>query len=283
MRRKDARATAILYNYFYTLLHTEQMQTFPALTLSPIGIAHTPYTDRYAAPRQAEAAEQRTEGVIELFAGHNFEQALTDLAGFEKIWVIYWFHRNTTWKPKVLPPRGRVRRGLFATRSPHRPNPIGLSALTLLDVQGRRLTVENPDMLDGTPVLDIKPYIPYADAFPQAHAGWLDSIPTTLYTVEWSNRAVEQHSILLQHGIDLRPVIEPLLRTDPFPHPYRRIEQEGAAYCMACQSWRIVFTIDSTVVHIADIRSGYTREHVANAPDHTLHQQAAHRAWHGLR
>ncbi len=259
------------------------MSTPNILTLSPIGVIHTPYSERYAAPRQSEASEQRTEGVIELFPGKNFEQALSDIEGFDKIWVLYWFHRNTTWKPKVLPPRGRVRRGLFATRSPHRPNPIGISAVTLLGVQGRMLTIENPDMLDGTPLIDIKPYVPYADAFPEARAGWLDALPQRVFTVVWSEEAAAQNTWLAPHTVDLRSIVDPLLQVDPFPHPYRRITvREDGLYSMACQSWRVAFAIEEDIVRVIGIDSGYTREQVETALGGTLHQQQAHRHWYGL-
>lgn len=93
------------------------------------------------------------------------------------MWIVSWLHLNKHWNPTVVPPRGpRVRRGVLATRAPHRPNQIGLSALRLVGVEGHRLHVEGLDLLDGTPVLDIKPYIPYADAFPDARSGWLDTL-----------------------------------------------------------------------------------------------------------
>jgi tRNA-Thr(GGU) m(6)t(6)A37 methyltransferase TsaA len=143
------------------------------LTLSPIGIIRTPFPDRVSAPRQAPASSGAA-GTIELFPGRDFEHALSDLEGWEYIWVIFWFHLNTGWRPKVLPPRsGRKRRGLFSTRSPHRPNPIGMSVVKLEEVRGLSIHVRNVDMIDGTPVLDIKPYVPYADAFPNAQTGWL--------------------------------------------------------------------------------------------------------------
>jgi tRNA (adenine37-N6)-methyltransferase len=104
-------------------------------------------------------------------------EALHDLEGVERIWVIAHLHLNTGWSAKVIPPRGpRKKRGLFATRSPHRPNAIGLSAVRLLRVDRFTLHVEEIDLLDGTPILDVKPYVPYADAFPGARAGWIDEI-----------------------------------------------------------------------------------------------------------
>src|SRR6476661_462960 len=104
--------------------------------------------------------------------------ALADLEGMEHLWVLSWLHRGGTWAAQVMPPRGpRVRRGLFATRSPDRPNPIGLSAVRLIRVDGCNLHVNGIDLIDGTPILDIKPYVPYADAFPQAKAGWIDAVP----------------------------------------------------------------------------------------------------------
>jgi tRNA-Thr(GGU) m(6)t(6)A37 methyltransferase TsaA len=154
-----------------------------SFTAQVIGHVRSPYKERFGTPRQPTVTEQTLgdraqDATIELLPGMNFEQATADLAGFDYIWVVAWLHLNEDWKPSVIPPRGpKVRRGLFATRSPHRPNPIGLSALRLIKVDGRVLHVRGIDLIDGTPVLDIKPYVPYADAFPAAHAGWLDEIP----------------------------------------------------------------------------------------------------------
>jgi hypothetical protein len=90
--------------------------------------------------------------------------------------VVFWFHQNKGWRPKVLPPRSTSgRKGVFATRAPYRPNPIGLSALKLEKIEGLILHVSDVDMLDGTPVLDIKPYVPYTDAQPAARSGWLET------------------------------------------------------------------------------------------------------------
>ena len=130
-----------------------------SLTLTPIGILHCAQQTRVEAPRQPAAADELS-GVIELLPSRNFEHALEDLAGWERVWVIFWFHHNAGWRPKVLPPRSQSgRKGVFSTRSPHRPNPLGLSALRLEEVDGLRLHVRGVDLLDGTPVLDIKPYV----------------------------------------------------------------------------------------------------------------------------
>ncbi|MDQ6953258.1 MAG: tRNA (N6-threonylcarbamoyladenosine(37)-N6)-methyltransferase TrmO [Mariprofundaceae bacterium] len=144
------------------------------IEMSAIGVVHSPFKERFAAPRQADL-DNPAQGMIELKGGFNFEQALTDLDTFTHIWVICWMHLNQGWNPTVMPPRGSdVRRGLFSTRAPHRPNSMGLSVVKLNKVYKRTLYIEGLDMLDGTPVLDIKPYLPYADAMPDASHGWLD-------------------------------------------------------------------------------------------------------------
>jgi tRNA-Thr(GGU) m(6)t(6)A37 methyltransferase TsaA len=147
--------------------------------LTPIGWVSSPYQRRFGTPQQAAAVDSELEAVLELDAERIPETALTDLVGIERIWVLTFLHRSGTWGPLVRPPRGpRVRRSLFATRSPDRPNPVGLSAVQLVRVDGLRLHVRGVDLLDGTPILDIKPYVPYADAFPSSRAGWIDELAT---------------------------------------------------------------------------------------------------------
>lgn len=161
------------------------------IEMQAIGTVHSPYRERYAAPRQP-ALETAEPATIELCPGMNLEQALADLEGFSHIWVIYWMHLNRGWNPTVVPPRGpKVRRGLFSTRAPHRPNSIGLSAVRLTSIEGRRLHIEDHDMLDGTPILDIKPYIPYTDAHPEASSGWL--VDAGLAEVKTARESEEQN------------------------------------------------------------------------------------------
>lgn len=213
----------------------------------------------------------------------NFEQALEDLAGFERLWLIYWFHRNTTWKPKVLPPRSfkNRKRGVFATRSPHRPNPIGLSLVTLVSIEGRVLKVADTDLLDGTPILDIKPYLPYAEAFPDAKMGWLEEeiLQEENFEIELSGLFKNQHNFLLKNfSVDLLKTISPILKTAPEPHQYRRITQLSEnIFQIAVKSWRVHFSVLKNVVMILEIRSGYGIEEVLKAEENSLHDDAAHR------
>lgn len=153
----------------------------PVFTLRPIGVVRTPYARRMDAPHQPSVVAgtetgQPAEATLELDSWVP-EAALRDLEGFQRLWLIFAFHLSEGWAPLVQPPRGpRAKRGVLATRSPHRPNPLGLSCVELVAVEGRVLRLRGVDLLDGTPVLDLKPYVPYADAFPDAGAGWIDLV-----------------------------------------------------------------------------------------------------------
>jgi tRNA-Thr(GGU) m(6)t(6)A37 methyltransferase TsaA len=153
---------------------------FPRASVSfePIGWVSSPYGRRFGTPQQAAAVGSQAEAVLRLDEERIPTEALRDLVGIERIWVVSWLHRGGTWAPMVRPPRGtREKRSLFATRAPDRPNPIGLSCVRLVRVDGCNLHVQGIDLIDGTPILDIKPYVPYADAFPDSKAGWIDAIP----------------------------------------------------------------------------------------------------------
>lgn len=155
--------------------------SFPdTVALTPIGVVRSGYRERHGTPRQATVTPldgQPRRATIELFTDRVPQQALDSLDGFEYIWVIAWLHLNHHWNPMVRPPReGKRKRGVLATRAPHRPNQLGLSAVKLVAVRKNLVEVEGIDLLDDTPVLDIKPYVPYADAFPGAAAGWVDGL-----------------------------------------------------------------------------------------------------------
>lgn len=154
--------------------------TSATLSCQPIAFVRSPYARRIDAPHQSTVVEG-TETQAAALATIEFvadfpAAAYRDLAGFERIWLVFAFHRSEGWKTEVRPPRGGGKRSVLATRSPHRPNPIGLSAVELVAVGAGVLQVRGVDLLDGTPILDIKPYVPYADAFPASRAGWIDAI-----------------------------------------------------------------------------------------------------------
>lgn len=144
-----------------------------AFTYRPIGVIHSPFKEREGTPIQGTFAPE-AEGTIEIYP--QFEEGLADLEGFSHIWVLYHFHLSEGYKLRVVPFMDDTERGLFSCRAPRRPNPIGMSLVRLLAVKGRTLKVAELDMLDGTPVLDIKPYSPRIDHREGVRCGWLDEI-----------------------------------------------------------------------------------------------------------
>ncbi len=247
------------------------------LVCEPIGVVHSPFSERARAPRQPAAA-QHVHGRIELLPGHGFEHALEDVSAWQYLWVLFWFHKNEGWRPKVLPPRSARRRGLFATRSPYRPNPIGLSVVKLESVEGLSLHVSGVDMLDDTPVLDLKPYVAYTDALSEAAGGWLEGAldPSPRFEVEFTPRARAALDFLAQSfGIELEAPIREVLALGPQQHAYRRIRREGDAFVLAVKDFRARFTLDGTRISVTDLRSGYRPRELATSTDPALD---AHRA-----
>jgi tRNA (adenine37-N6)-methyltransferase len=263
--------------------------TDQTLTLHPIGRIRTSFANKVDAPRQPAAATG-ARGVIELFADRNLEHAVEDLAGWERIWVIFWFDRNTGWRPKVLPPRSTDgRKGVLSTRSPHRPNPLGLSVLRLERIEGLNLHVLDVDLLDGTPILDIKPYVPYTDAFPDSGSGWIvpqagtagAADPGRSFVVGFSPRADAQLEWIAAHSaLPLRERIAGTLMLGPQPHPYRRIKRaRDGSLTLAVQDWRVDFSVEDLQVTVHAIRTGYNATqlaHASGAPDDPV---ALHRAF----
>jgi tRNA-Thr(GGU) m(6)t(6)A37 methyltransferase TsaA len=210
-------------------------------TFKVIGFFHGNTTSKHRAPRQPDAT-LGIDGTIELMKGQDFEQALQDLETFSHIWLIYGFHSAKGWKPMVLPPRGDKKRGVFATRSPYRPNPIGISVVKLVKISGLKIHVQGTDLLDGTPIYDIKPYIPYADSISDANAGWID----TLNHIETEIILSEEMQLLMNDSESAHIIMhaKQILRDSPYPHPYRRIKQVNEnVYEVAIKEWRIQYRI----------------------------------------
>ena len=208
------------------------MKKSTSWTFEPIGVAHTCFKEKFGIPRQPGLVSGAT-GTLKLNPRHEGEDlagALRSLEGFSHLWVIFVFHEHDAkkWKPGIRPPRlgGNRKVGVLSSRSPHRPNPIGLSVVRIEKVNpdakgGPEIEVSGVDLLDGTPILDIKPYIPYADSIPGAVGGWAEEpIPRT--PVEFSAHAEARlKQILSTDGTGryagLRELIVEMLEIDPRP------------------------------------------------------------------
>ena len=144
-----------------------------SMTIKPIGVIHSHLAEAKGSPIQPVYA-QDSEGIVEVY--EPYRQALKDLEGFERIWLIYWFHKASEFRPIVKPYMDTVERGLFATRAPCRPNPIGISPVKLLRIEDGRIYIAQVDILDGSPLLDIKPYVSRFDNFKVERNGWQDRV-----------------------------------------------------------------------------------------------------------
>jgi len=239
-------------------------------SMHPIATFQTAAQHPYDAPRQPGAGAS-AHGAVVLHPGHNYEQALRDLDGVERIWLIYLFHHNRNWKPCVMPPRATRKVGVFATRAPYRPNPIGLSCVRLLKVDGLRIEVGEHDLLDGTPILDIKPYVPYADAFPDSFVAWLDAVPTDNWTVVFTDTASERVAWLEERGAGpIRDFAQNQLQEKPFDTARKRIrESSPGMWTLAYRTWRmdIAADPDERCLTVVRVYSAYTTADLADPHD----------------
>ncbi|MBB3103964.1 tRNA (N6-threonylcarbamoyladenosine(37)-N6)-methyltransferase TrmO [Azomonas macrocytogenes] len=199
-------------------------------SVSPIGYVRSCFQEKFAIPRQPHLAPA-ARGVLELIAPFDQAQALEGLEQVSHVWLLFLFHQTLESQPRlrVRPPRlgGNRMVGVFATRSTHRPNGIGQSVVKLERIEPGRLWLSGIDLLDGTPVLDIKPYVPYADALPNAHNGMAEREPERI-SVEWDENArFQAYAVAQRLGEPLVELIEQCLSQDPrpayqTPEPQRR-------------------------------------------------------------
>jgi len=146
-------------------------KTRDPLSIVPIGIIHSPFTDIAGMPIQPTGA-RGIRGTVDIFG--EYAEGLTDIEGFSHLILIYVFHCCPSYQLTVRPFLDTTSHGVFATRAPRRPNAIGLSIVRLIEVKGTTLILEDVDILDRTPLLDLKPYVPVFDAYPTASSGWLE-------------------------------------------------------------------------------------------------------------
>lgn len=214
-----------------------------------IGTIRSPYKEKFAVPRQPGLVEDGN-GELWLLPPYNQPEAVRGLSEFSHLWVIFVFHQTMEggWRPTVRPPRlgGNTRMGVFATRSTFRPNPLGMSLIELkgIRVHGGDVVLElgSLDLVDGTPVIDIKPYLPFAESHPHAHAGFAQAAPTSDMSVYFSDHAEAQLQQQSHHYPHLRRFITQVLAQDPRPAYHKEEdEREYAVWLLTFNvRWRIV-------------------------------------------
>jgi len=225
------------------------------LTVEPIGILRTPFPDKHGVPRQPGLVPG---AVGELRLRSDLIGGTDGLAGCSHVWLIWWFDRSPAGRAKVRPPRlgGNTRIGVFATRSPVRPNPIGLSVCPLLEIRegGAVLVLGGVDLVDGTPILDVKPYLPYADAIPGATLPWVPGAPE-LVPVRWSPTAADA----VEDRPDLAALITQVLAQDPRPATHKarhRVDGRDAdrSYVTPLRDVRVLWHFDEGAVIVTAVQ-----------------------------
>ncbi len=224
------------------------------MNISPIAYIRTEFPEKFGVPRQSGLADS-LRGTIVFEAEFRNADALRGLEGFSHIWLIWEFSANTTrgeWQPTVRPPRlgGNDRMGVFATRSPFRPNPLGLSCVQIdrieLDTpQGPVIHVRGADLMDGTPIYDIKPYIKYADSRPHSVCGYVDSLQERSLKVvlpEDISAKINDKSVL--------PALVQTLGLDPRPSYHNDPERE---YGLSFAGLNVRFKVSDNVLTVIDI------------------------------
>ncbi len=226
----------------------------------PIGTIASPYKEKFGIPRQPGLVTE-ARSTLTLLAPYNLPETVRGLEGFSHVWLIFIFHgtQDQGWKPTVRPPRlgGNTRMGVFATRSTFRPNPIGLTVAELrgIQIQGNNINLElaGADLLDGTPVLDIKPYLPYADALAQATAGFAPTAPDAQQRVIFSAAASRQcEQKQLQWNTHVRLLVEQILSQDPRPS-YQQGQQAGRVYAMRLYDFDLRWHYTATGIEVLEL------------------------------
>lgn len=231
------------------------------MEFEPIGILHSPYKQKFAIPRQANLVPAVT-AEIELFDDYSDLNCLRELNQFSHMWLVFQFHETTEqgWSPTVQPPRlgGQERVGVFASRSPFRPNPIGISAVQYIDHKRQNnkttITVGGVDLLDKTPILDIKPYIPYADAISSATGGYADEKPEHKFKVSFSQDAAKQLADFQQQYPDLETLIIQVLTQDPRP-AWRANEKDSKRYGMTLYELNIKWHLEGDRIEVLSLQT----------------------------
>jgi tRNA-Thr(GGU) m(6)t(6)A37 methyltransferase TsaA len=217
------------------------------LQIEPVAYYRGPFGSKFGIPRQSSLADIR--GRIVFTETYRNREALRGLEGFGRIWLIWGFSANKPakgeWQPTVRPPRlgGNTAMGVWATRSPYRPNPLGLSCVEVEQIDGLEIIVKGADLMDGTPIYDIKPYVPYADSFPAAAAGFASEAPQPLLEVEIPEN--------LPFTEQQRKTLRQILSLDPRPAYQDSPERE---YAMPFEGADVRFRVQDGKVIVTEYR-----------------------------
>lgn len=224
-----------------------------------IGVIRSCYREKFGIPRQPGLVTMQT-ATLELLPPYNCAEAVKGLEGFSHIWVSFIFHgvEPGKWSAMVRPPRlgGNERVGVFASRSTHRPNPLGLSVVELAGIEsnerGVTLRLIGADLLDGTPVVDIKPYIPYVDSIPDALAGFATAAPQQQLAVVFSEEAEQQLAAEAGEYPELRRLISESLAFDPRP-AYQAAANKKSAGGVRLYLFDVRFEVDGQLLRVTQI------------------------------
>lgn len=228
--------------------------------LKPIGILHSPFKEKFGIPRQPGLIES-CSAEIELYAPYNDVSAVKGLEEFSDIWLIFAFHQNrdNSWRPLIRPPRlgGNKKIGIFASRSPFRPNQLGLSRVALRGIEESKgtakLIITCPDLVHGTPIYDIKPYIHYADANPEAKCGYAQDTPEKKLEVSFTEEASIKLAVFSEPVYrDLKRTITEVLQYDP--RPAYKDDDLNKQFGFKLYDLNIVFTVEQSKVQVIDIQ-----------------------------
>jgi tRNA-Thr(GGU) m(6)t(6)A37 methyltransferase TsaA len=237
-----------------------------SITFNPIGYFKSKQVEPYQAARQPDKLSE--PGEIILNSGYNFEQALQNLDECSHIWIIYHFHHNQNWKPLVQTPRVSEKIGVFATRAPYRPNPIGMTAVQLLKIEGLKIKVGPNDILDGTPIIDIKPYHPESDRIDNSTIHWLQAASHQQFEIRISPFAEEQFDYLQLNGQkELKPFVLRQLEYYPINSEKKRVKKINDLYQLSYRTWRIDFLMTEKIISILSLHSGYSDFDLAHSDD----------------
>lgn len=236
-----------------------------AYEFEPIATLHTCFKEKFGIPRQPNLVKAAPAKLVfkPQFARPEVVRGLEE---FSHIWLLFLFHRSRKkdFRPMVRPPRlgGNKKVGVFASRSPFRPNPVGMSAVRLISVeqtpQGPVLHLSGADILDGTPVLDIKPYLPYADILPRATDGFAPGPPASRLLVEFAPKALDQCRALEEKIPQLHDLITQTLSLDPRPgYRARETDLENRVYGMRLFDLDVKWRVEGRTVRVVSLDRGH--------------------------